>query len=494
MKKFVKNFNNLITKTIFKVQNKTNSNFQISNFNKYLIIFISLLFFYLFYLSIPALYDKSWVQSNIENKLLKEFRINLSASSDVSYRILPTPHFLLKDSKIFKKDDEKIGLISDIKIVKIFINQSNFFDKEKIKIKNIKINNANFSLLRSDFNSLNEFSNIKFSENKIEINDSNIFFKDSLGETISIIKIKKAFLFFDKTQLLNLFNLKAEVFNIPFIFDFKNKINSLKNKKINIYAKKLKLNILNESSKNNNGTINGINTLSTLKNSIKTKYQFENNIVTFESNNSKIYNSKVKYNGKLSINPFDLDFNINLPDFKISKIFNFNYILTDLIKTGIMFNNNISINTSIAISTKAREEIFQIADINFDIFNGKINLNKTKFINKKIGKVVIGNSNLFLKNDKLTLNTDVIIDINNVDNLFSLLQTKKVSRKLIKNILINLDYDFHTNQIEFNNMKIDNKEVNDELLVMLEGFNDNNLNNFNKSKRLLNLIFDAYEG
>jgi hypothetical protein len=159
-----------------------------------------------------------------------------------------------------------------------------------------------------------------------------------------------------------------------------------------------------------------------------------------------------------------------------------------------MFNNNISINTSIAISTKAREEIFQIADINFDIFNGKINLNKTKFINKKIGKVVIGNSNLFLKNDKLTLNTDVIIDINNVDNLFSLLQTKKVSRKLIKNILINLDYDFHTNQIEFNNMKIDNKEVNDELLVMLEGFNDNNLNNFNKSKRLLNLIFDAYEG
>ena len=53
MKQIIKNFNNLIKKTIFKVQNKTNNNFKISNFNKYLITFIALLFFYLFYLLIP---------------------------------------------------------------------------------------------------------------------------------------------------------------------------------------------------------------------------------------------------------------------------------------------------------------------------------------------------------------------------------------------------------------------------------------------------------
>ena len=68
MKKIVKIFNNLISETIFKVQNKTNINFKISNFNKYLIAFISLLFFYLFYLSIPVLYDKIWVQSYIDKK------------------------------------------------------------------------------------------------------------------------------------------------------------------------------------------------------------------------------------------------------------------------------------------------------------------------------------------------------------------------------------------------------------------------------------------
>ena len=52
---FIKNFNNYVEKTIFKVQNKTNNNFKISNynkisnFNKYLITFISLLFFFFYF-------------------------------------------------------------------------------------------------------------------------------------------------------------------------------------------------------------------------------------------------------------------------------------------------------------------------------------------------------------------------------------------------------------------------------------------------------------
>ena len=74
MKSIIKKFNNLVKKTIFKVQNKTNNNFKISNFNKYLIFFIASLFLYIFYLLIPLLYDKTWVQTNIESKLLKEFK------------------------------------------------------------------------------------------------------------------------------------------------------------------------------------------------------------------------------------------------------------------------------------------------------------------------------------------------------------------------------------------------------------------------------------
>ena len=100
MKQIIKKFNNILKKTIFKVENKTNNNFNISNFSKYLITFIASLFFYLFYLLIPLLYDKTWVQTNIETKLLNEFKVNLSTPADIMYRILPAPHFLVKNSKI----------------------------------------------------------------------------------------------------------------------------------------------------------------------------------------------------------------------------------------------------------------------------------------------------------------------------------------------------------------------------------------------------------
>ena len=168
--------------------------------------------------------------------------------------------------------------------------------------------------------------------------------------------------------------------------------------------------------------------------------------------------------------------------------------MLELIKTELLFNENISINTSIITSSTAKEEIFQNAKINFNIINGKINFNKTRLINKKIGLIDVENSNLFYKDDKLTLNTDIIVDIKSSEELFSFLQTNKKFRKKIKNILINLDYDFLTNQIAFNNIKIDNNDISDELLRIIEGFNDNNFNNLNRSRRLLNELLEAYEG
>jgi len=494
MKQFIKNFNNLIKKTIFKLQNKTNNKFQISNFNKYLITFISLLFFYLFYLSIPILYGKIWVQSNIENQLLKEFKINFSISSDISYRILPAPHFLIKDSKIFKKDSDKIISLGDIKNLKVFISQTKFFDKEKMTLKHIKINNANFSLLRNDLKLLKDSSNNSFSNKMIEINNSNVFFKDKSDEAVAIVKIKKAFIFLDSEDLLNIFDLDGEVYNIPFSLMFKKKFDSLMTEESNIIAKTLKLNIhdiYNHDEKNIN---TGRNIISFFNSTISTEYKIEDKIMNFNSINSKIKNKKIDFDGNLSINPFDLNLNINLGDYKLLKLLNINSVLGEIIKTELLFNKNISVNTILTINSELRKEIFNNVNINFNIINGKINFNKTRLVNKKIGLLELDNSNLTYINGRLILNTDILVDIKNHNELYSLLQTNKKSRKPIKNILINLDYDFLTNQVGFNNFKIDNKNTSEKLLRVIQGFNDNNFNNWNKSKRFLNILFDAYEG
>jgi hypothetical protein len=494
MKKIVKNFNNLVNKTIFKVQNKTNNNFKISNFNKYLISIFGLLFFYLFYLLIPLLYDKNWVQINLEDKLLTEFKINLSVSADISYRILPKPHFLIKDSKILIKDTEKLKSIAEIKNLKVFLSQGNFLEKEKMYLTKVIIDNANFSLLRSDLKILNNSSNNQFSNKKIKINNSKIFFKDNLSQIIAIAKIDKANLFFDDEKLLNFFSLRGEIFAIPFTFDFENQNNIKKNKRINLKAKSLKLNIFNEFTKEKNKPFEGKNIISILNSTIITKYNIKDELIFFNSKNIKISNTKPSYTGQLTFNPFDLDVNIKLDNYEIFKLFDTNSILNEFFKSELLINDNISIKTSIDVNSKLSNKIYQKAKINFHIVNGKMDFNNTKFINNEIGSLKLNNSNLFVENNKLLLSTDIFIEIENHNRLFSFLNTSKKARKKVKNIMVNLEYDFLSRQIKFNNIVVDNNKVSDQFFTVIEGFNDNSSNNLTKSRRLLNDLLSIYEG
>tara|TARA_B110000238_G_scaffold169449_1_gene186365 strand:- start:422 stop:1906 length:1485 start_codon:yes stop_codon:yes gene_type:complete len=494
MKNIAKIFNNLIQKTIFKVQNKTNSKFKISNFNKYLITFIGLSFLYLFYLLIPLLYDKGWVQNTIENKIFNEYKINLSTSANISYRILPAPHFLIKNSKITLDGTKNQKFIADVKNLKIFLGQKNLFNKKKINIKELNIDNANFFLLRSDFKKLNELSNNQFAKKKIIISNSNIFFKDNLDEIITIIKIDKAIYFFDDKKKLNLFNLKGSTFGVPFVFDFTIKNDSVIKKKANIEVKSLNLNIFNEFIHDHNSPLHGKNIISFPNTVIKTKYNMKEKLITFVSDNSQFSDSRIDYSGELLINPFNLDLNINLGNYKISKLFNLNFLLNEFITSELLFNENLSLDLSILARTDSIQELFHKAEINFNIVNSKINLDNTMFINDKIGLLELDNSNLFVKNNKLILNTDILITIKDSKHLFSTLNTNKKSRKEIKNILINLNYNFFNNLIKFNKIKIDNNDVSDQLLIMMEGFNDNNINNIVRSRQLINKILSIYEG
>ena len=354
MRKIVKNFNNFVKKTIFIVKNKTNNNFKIISFNRYLLIFIGSISLYLFYLLIPLLYEKNWVQANIESKLLNEFKIKLSSSVNISYHILPSPHFLIKDTKIIVNDAEKQRLIAEIKNLKVFLSQKNFFNKDKMSLKKVLINNANFIILRSDLKLLNKYNNSQFSNKKLKINNSIIFFKDHFEEIISIIKIKKASLFFDDQKLLNLFNLKGETYTIPFSLDFISQIDFTKEKKINFNAKSLKLNIFNQSIKQNDNSISGKSTISLADSIISTKYEVREKLIIFDSDQSKIKNSKVNYNGVLLINPFHLNLNIDLNNYKISKLSNINSVLIELIKSKLLFNDSISVNISITANSNIR--------------------------------------------------------------------------------------------------------------------------------------------
>ena len=483
MKQIVKNFNNLIKKTIFKVENKTNDKFHVSKFSKYLISAIVVLFIYIFYLSIPLLYDKNWIQNKIVTELGNEFNINLGNSFDFSYRILPKPHYLIRDSKTS---------LAEIKTLNVFISQNNFFNKDSIRINEVVIEEANFSLLSNDLKPLYKDSENKFSKKKIKINDSNIFFKNNLNEVISIIKISNAFLFFDEKNLFNLFDLKGEIFNIPFKLKYENVLNL--RKQIEINAPDLKLKVINDFFKKDENLSSGISNISILSSSINTKFNIKDQIAIFQSDGSRIYNSKIDYNGQLAINPFDLNLKINLYDYKISNLFTPNSIINEFIKSGLLFNENISVQTLVNIKSTKKDEIFNEAKLELRILNGKISFDKSVFINNNIGLMEISNSDLFLDNDKLFLSSNLSIDIKDIDKLYSFLNTSKNSRKNIRNIKLNIIYDFLSNQIELKNIKINDNDVSSQFNNIAEGFIDINSNNLTKSRKLLNELINLYDG
>jgi hypothetical protein len=483
MKQIVKNFNNLIKKTIFKVENKTNDKFQVSKFSKYLISAIVVLFIYIFYLSIPLLYDKNWIQNKIVTELGNEFNINLGNSFDFSYRILPKPHYLIRDSKTS---------LAEIKTLNVFISQNNFFNKDSIRINEVVIEEANFSLLSNDLKPLYKDSENKFSKKKIKINDSNVFFKNNLNEVISIIKISNAFLFFDEKNLFNLFDLKGEIFNIPFKLKYQNALNL--RKQIEINAPDLKLKVINDFFKKDENLSSGISNISILSSSINTKFNIKDQIAIFQSDGSRIYNSKIDYNGQLAINPFDLNLKINLYDYKISNLFTPNSIINEFIKSGLLFNENISVQTLVNIKSTKKDEIFNEAKLELRILNGKISFDKSVFINNNIGLIEISNSDLFLDNDKLFLSSNLSIDIKDIDKLYSFLNTSKNSRKNIRNIKLNIIYDFLSNQIELKNIKINDNDVSSQFNNIAEGFIDINSNNLTKSRKLLNELINLYDG
>ncbi len=177
-----------------------NFKFTISNFNKYLIISISILFIYLFYLSIPTIYNKDLLQKELSKKIISNYNLNISLSSDINYLILPSPHFLIKNAKIFNNSSSIPEEIGQIKKLKVFISKKSLMKQKHMRITKILIKDANFSIRNDNLNFYYNYINNKLSENQIEIKNSNFFFKNNADETISILFVPNSNLFFDKEK------------------------------------------------------------------------------------------------------------------------------------------------------------------------------------------------------------------------------------------------------------------------------------------------------
>ena len=409
---------------------KINLRFEFTR--KKLIFFFSFIFFiYLLYLSIPSLYDTGRVQKDIVKKLNKDFSLNFSLSTDISYRILPQPHFIIKDCELIQLESNLSNRIAEIQNFKIFIKQNNFFNKE-INIKNLQINNANFFLNAKNYKYIKKLLEEKFSTKKIKINKSKIFLKDENDEVVFIYTIKNMDLIFNENEIENNLVMNGQLFNIDNKFNWSKNFNT-KNKNTKISAKKISFNFENKSIFKNE-KYNYKNILEIQSNKFKTDYQINKKNISFSSDKSLIKNTIINYKGNLELDPFNFQLNINSKKLDLNYFFKNLKLLNEILVNKLIFKKNLYGVINIDSKNLPKAKIFDKAKIKINFQGGDVNLNKTLFTSEKMGTLELSEGQFVVDNNTLLYEGSSVLKINNIKYFYKLLLTPKKERLEIGSI------------------------------------------------------------
>ena len=76
-------------------------NFSENNRFGSILLSIFLFFLFLLYFTIPAYYNYEDFDKELNNKVSKDFKLNLKNIKKIKYLILPTPHFLIEECDLY---------------------------------------------------------------------------------------------------------------------------------------------------------------------------------------------------------------------------------------------------------------------------------------------------------------------------------------------------------------------------------------------------------
>ncbi len=223
---------------------------KLSIFSRYLVLLIILLFAFLFYLSIPSLYNFGKIQKDLNKKLSDEFNLNTSLSANITYKILPTPNFEITNVFLTDDSENKFDDFVQIKKMNIYVYVKSLYNKNKLDIKNVVISEANININNKTYQYINNYFKNKISSKKIKIKKSKIFFKNNNFEkdVVALATINKLNFFYDKNKNKNNINFNGTIYNTKYDFRLSRNINK-KNTDIDVKFNNLNALLKSEFSK-----------------------------------------------------------------------------------------------------------------------------------------------------------------------------------------------------------------------------------------------------
>ena len=456
-----------------------------TSYNRASLFLVGVIFFILSYLSIPYLYNSNKLIDNVENQLSKNLNINFNLSENYRYSFFPRPYFEFEEVS-FLNQIENLGKM------KVNISISKLLFPSKIKIKDAALSKVNFNVNKQNYNFFIELLKNDFSNFTFEIKNSNIFYRNIQNDVLFINKIRNLKYYYDVKKLSNFFEADNEIFNISYGIKFKNdlvkkKITSI----INFDLLKIKIeNILNYKNFEKEGLIKFFYN----KKKSRAEYNFSKDFFKFNFSDKSLDPNFI-YKGTINLKPFFSESSGIIKEINSNELLNPNSILIQFLKTEVLNNKNLNMNTSInAKKITSFKDLINLV-LMVKINEGLIDINKTTFSWLDNIDFKISDSLIHMKNNNLVLDALITIKINDYNELYKIFQTPRNYRKEIKKIEFNLSYNFDQFTANLNDIKVDgllNKKINKTLNQFI--LKDNKLQNRIYFKNLMNKAIKFYAG
>ena len=480
-------------KILLKYKEFYEEKFKIS----YLTFIFSLLFFYyLIYLSFPGILHSKKDQSYFTKILNKQYGLEFALTPEINYSILPKPHFQINDVIIFNKKKDFQKEIAQVKKLKIYLTQKNFFQKQKLNIKSVEFFDTNFFFDNSDTAFLKNFFIRGFNEKPLNIKRANLYYQDLDKKTISFVNLKKVNMIYnDQTNQHNLIS-EGSIFNLPFNLTYKLTDDKLENN-FNLKFKKINLNILNSNKLINNEKQSRLQIISNRSRYI-ISYVLNEDIIEFNSENSFIGNDKFTYTGKIFLDPFNFDIESTLSNIKFKNILSNNPLFKEILSRDFVLNENFNGTLKLDIKELDKNPLFKNIKIDARFVGEVLDLSRSMLLNDKIADLILQKGSIYEEKDNLIFKGDLDFVINNQDKFYNKFVVPKKNRENIKKInfeiMVNLtNSDFKILKILNDNYKEREFDQIDELIYE---FNNGaiKISNWIEFKMFTNKIISYYSG
>ena len=488
--KFLNKINSSINSLLERNLNKLN----VANLKKILInnkIFLAivlLVILFLSYLSIPNIFSQNQISAELKKDLLDRLNLEFNFEKKLNYKFLPRPHFITNESSVIFNENK----IFKINKLKIYVSLENLFSIKNMKVKDVIIEEGNFNLNKNNYNFFIKLLDCDLENIKLQILDSNIFYRNLENDVLFINRIIDAKYIYDSNESKNILYSKNDIFNLPYSMELSNNLDKKKLiSKIDIESLSLKLEnqfSYGEKIKSGLSKFNFLNSKSVIE------YKTNKNYFEFKifDNAQK---SKFSLNGKLNFKPFHSYLTGSANEINFFHLFHTNAIIKQLLKTEIFNNKNIDFKLNIYANKIKNFDNFTNIFLISKIQEGLVDFDQTKFSWKNYVNFNLTDSLIYVKNGKLTLDASSEINLINLDEVYKFLLTPKNFRKKFNKININFTYLFDEKTININDIKVDGKS-NENFNNNLNKINlkDNNLQNKIYFKKFLNEVIKSYAG